>query len=328
MLMKRALTLALVSILSASCLAQQHPGAEEFAATAAAEYGLDAEEVMRLLEGARFKQSIVDAMTRPAEGKPWHEYRPIFITDKRIDGGVEFWRENEALIAKAAEQFRVDPHVIVAIIGVETFYGRITGSYRVLDALTTLSFYYPETLRDRSDFFSKELMQFMALGAEENLPLREVEGSYAGAMGLGQFMPSSYREYAVDLDGDGRRDLWTSLADVIGSVANYLHRHGWEYQQPVTSRANVAEDADMDWVTRRQFKPEKTVADLARAGFSPVDAIDPATPATVTRLAEESGDSYWVTFKNFYVITRYNRSALYAMAVYDLSEAIKAGYYR
>jgi len=320
--MKRILALVVVSIVSTSCMAQQHPGAETFAAEAAAEHGLDQAEVTSLLENARFKQSIVDAMTRPAEGKDWYEYRPIFITDKRIKGGVEFWRENEELITQASEKFGVDPEVIVAIIGVETFYGRITGGYRVLDALATLSFYYPDTGNDRSGFFSKELMNFMLLGSEENLPLLEVEGSYAGAMGLGQFMPSSYREYAVDLDGDGRRDLWSSMADVIGSVANYLHRHGWQPGQPVTSRAKVAEDADMELVSRRNLKPEKTVAELAASGFTPVDEVSPDTPAAVTRLKEEAGDSYWMTYKNFYVITRYNRSPLYAMAVYDLSQAV------
>jgi membrane-bound lytic murein transglycosylase B len=321
-IMKRILALVVVSIVSTSCMAQQHPGAETFAAEAAAEHGLDQAEVTSLLENARFKQSIVDAMTRPAEGKDWYEYRPIFITDKRIKGGVEFWRENEELITQASEKFGVDPEVIVAIIGVETFYGRITGGYRVLDALATLSFYYPDTGNDRSGFFSKELMNFMLLGSEENLPLLEVEGSYAGAMGLGQFMPSSYREYAVDLDGDGRRDLWSSMADVIGSVANYLHRHGWQPGQPVTSRAKVAEDADMELVSRRNLKPEKTVAELAASGFTPVDEVSPDMPAAVTRLKEEAGDSYWMTYKNFYVITRYNRSPLYAMAVYDLSQAV------
>ena len=324
--MKRILTLALVSILSTSCLAQDHPGAEDFAARAAEEYQLDPEQVLGLLQDARYKQSIVDAMTRPAEGKPWFEYRPIFITDKRIKGGVKFWRENEELINQAAEQFQVDPHIIVAIIGVETYYGRITGGYRVLDALTTLSFYYPDTGNDRSDFFSKELMEFVLLGSEEGLPLREVEGSYAGAMGLGQFMPSSYREYAVDLDGDGRRDLWSSLADVIGSVANYLHRHGWQYGEPVTVAAEAAEGADMDLVSRRNLKPERTVADLAGAGFTPVTEFPADLPAAVTRLEQEDGDSYWMTFKNFYVITRYNRSPLYAMAVHDLSQAILAGF--
>jgi membrane-bound lytic murein transglycosylase B len=212
----------------------------------------------------------------------------------------------------------------VAIIGVETFYGGNTGSYRVLDALATLSFYYPDTGNDRSDFFSSELMHFMVLGNEEGLPLREVTGSYAGAMGLGQFMPSSYREYAVDLDGDGRRDLWSSMDDVIGSVANYLHRHGWKYGEPVTYRATVAEDANMELVTRRDFKVKLTVDELAAGGFGSTEPVDGSTLAAVARLDEENGDSYWLTFKNFYVITRYNRSPLYAMAVFDLSEAIRA----
>jgi membrane-bound lytic murein transglycosylase B len=325
-MLKRALLLAVVSILSSACQAQQHPGAEAFAEKAAAEHGLDPAAVTALLEDARFKQSIVDAMTRPAEGKDWFEYRPIFLTDKRIEGGVEFWRENAELIRQAAERFEVDPEVIVAIIGVETFYGRITGGYRVLDALTTLSFYYPAELRDRSEFFSNELMDFLLLGQEEGLPLRDVEGSYAGAMGLGQFMPSSYLEYAVDLDGDGRRDLWDSLADVIGSVANYLHRHGWQPGQPVASRAGVSADADMELVSRSNLKPGKTVAELAGSGFVPVDPVPSNTPGAVTRLREEAGDSYWLTFQNFYVITRYNRSPLYAMAVHDLSQAILAAY--
>jgi membrane-bound lytic murein transglycosylase B len=323
--MKRILTLALVSILSTSCLAQQHPGAEEFAAKAASEYDLDQQEVIALLQDARFKQSIVDAMSRPAEAKPWYDYRPIFITDKRIKGGVEFWRENEALIAQAAEKFSVDPQIIVAIIGVETFYGRITGSYRVLDALATLSFYYPDTGNDRSDFFSKELMNFLILGGEEDLPLDDVTGSYAGAMGLGQFMPSSYREYAVDLDGDGRRDLWSSLPDVIGSVANYLHRHGWEAAQPVTYPAVMAAGADMELV-KRNFKPKMSVAEIAEAGFSSSVPVSGETLAAVARLEEEDGDHFFITFKNFYVITRYNRSPLYAMAVYELSEAIRSGF--
>ena len=326
MLIKRALTLTLICLLSASCQAQQHPGAEEFAARAAEEYGLDAQEIVTLLQEARFKQSIVDAISRPAEAKPWYEYRPIFLTSKRIKGGVEFWQDNEALVAQAAEQFGVDPQIIVAIIGVETFYGRNTGGYRVLDALATLSFYYPDTGNDRSDFFSRELAQFLLLGDEEGLPLREVSGSYAGAMGLGQFIPSSYREYAVDLDGDGRRDLWSSMPDVIGSVANYLHRHNWQPGGPVALPVQPAPDADFDLVARRNFKPEKTVAELAAGGFPADASVDGSEPATILRLEEEDGDSYWTTFQNFYVITRYNRSPLYAMAVFQLSEAILAAF--
>jgi len=324
--MKRILALALVSILSTSCLAQQHPGAEEFAARAAAEHELDQEEIILLLQNARFKQSIVDAISRPAEAKPWYDYRPIFITDKRIKGGVEFWRENEALIEQASVKFGVDPHIIVAIIGVETFYGGNTGSYRVLDALTTLSFYYPDTGNDRSGFFSSELMNFVVLGGEEGLPLEDVTGSYAGAMGLGQFMPSSYREYAVDLDGDGRRDLWSSLPDVVGSVANYLHRHGWEPEQPITYPAAMAAGANMELVSKRDFKPKLSVAELAEGGFTSTKPVSGDTLAAIARLEEEDGDHYFVTFKNFYVITRYNRSPLYAMAVYELSEAIRNGF--
>lgn len=324
---KRILALVLVCFLSASCLAQPHPGVEEFAARVAAEHDLDEQEVLVLLQEARFKQSIVDAISRPAEAKPWYEYRPIFITDKRIRGGVEFWRENEALVAQAAEQFGVDPQIIVAIIGVETFYGRITGGYRVLDALATLSFHYPDIGNDRSDFFSRELTQFLLLGDEEGLPLREVTGSYAGAMGLGQFMPSSYREYAVDLDNDGRRDLWSSMPDIIGSVANYLKRHGWAAGQPVAIPARPAPGADPGLVAGRDFKPGKSVADLAAAGYPAAGAAtDGSALATVVRLEEEDGDSYWLTFGNFYVITRYNRSPLYAMAVFELSEAIRAGF--
>lgn len=324
--MKRILILVLVLILNTACVAQEHPGAEEFAAKAASENGLDRAEVLQLLQNARFKKSIVEAMTRPAESKPWHEYRPIFITDKRIEGGVAFWRKNEERISKAAEQFGVDPQIIVAIIGVETFYGRITGNYRVLDALATLSFYYPDTGNDRSHFFSSELMNFIVLGEEEGLPLKEVKGSYAGAMGLGQFMPSSYREYAVDLDGDGRRDLWSSMDDVIGSVANYLHRHGWEYGEPVTHRAKVQDHANMELVSRRDFKVNKSVDELVASGFESTKAVNGERLAAVVSLEESKGESHWITFKNFYVITRYNRSPLYAMAVSDLSEAVRAGF--
>jgi membrane-bound lytic murein transglycosylase B len=253
------------------------------------------------------------------------------MTDKRIQGGIDFWRENEDLVREAAERYGVDPQIIVAIIGVETFYGRITGSYRVLDALATLSFYYPDIGNDRSDFFSRELMQFFLLGSEEGLPLREVTGSYAGAMGIGQFMPSSYREYSVDMDGDGRRDLWSSQADVIGSVANYLRRHGWQAGQPIAFPATMAEAADTSLVAERDYKPKQSLEELGAGGFLPQmpaawrETVD-SRPAAVLSLEEENGDSYWITFDNFYVITRYNRSPLYAMAVTQLSEAIRAGY--
>ncbi len=305
---------------------EAHPGAQAFVDRAVQEHGFDPEQVNLLLAEARFQQSIVDAMTRPAEGKPWFDYRPIFLTEKRIEEGVAFWRENRELVEKVAKQFGVDPQFIVAIIGVETFYGRITGNYRVIDALATLGFYYPEELsRDRSGFFSGELLQFMLLGQEENLPLTEVTGSYAGAMGMGQFIPSSYRAYAVDFDGNGSRDLWRSTPDVVASVANYLHQHGWKEGDLVVSKAVRNGSADESAIARGNYKPAQTVASIAERGFLSAPDLDPERLAAVLELEEKDRSTYWLIFDNFYVITRYNRSPLYAMAVLQLGEEIQAG---
>jgi membrane-bound lytic murein transglycosylase B len=312
--------------LCVSAFAAEHPGTEEFVKRAASEYGLPEQEVRDLLEQAEYKQSIIDAISRPAEGKPWHQYRPIFLTGKRIKGGVEFWKKNRELIASASKEFGVDEEVIVAIIGVETSYGGNTGGYRTIDALVTLGFYYPQNLSsDRSPFFTKELMHYIQLTDEENLPANEISGSYAGAMGMGQFMPSSYREYAVDFDGDGKRDLWQSTPDVVGSVANYLHRHGWQPGKPVVRRARASQNAAFDKISTRGLKPSLTVAQWQEEGFTSSSELSPSMPAAVLKLVEKDRNSYWLTFQNFYVITRYNRSPRYAMAVYELSQEIKKG---
>ena len=306
--------------------ATEHPGSDEFVKRAVSEHGLAENEVRVLLAEAEYKQSIVDAISRPAEGKPWHEYRPIFLTDKRINEGVDFWLENRELIASASKHYGVDEEIIVAIIGVETFYGRITGNYRTIDALVTLGFYYPQNLSsDRSPFFSSELMHYIQLAAEEDLPAAKVTGSYAGAMGMGQFMPSSYREYAVDFDGDGSRDLWRSTPDVVGSVANYLHRHGWQPGQPVIRRALASANAAFGEISTRDFTPTLGVAQWNEKGFRSSSELSPDLPAAVLKLVEEDRNTYWLTFKNFYVITRYNRSPRYAMAVFELSQEIKKG---
>ena len=311
-------------LMISSCLAAtEHPGAGKFIDRAVSEHSLDAEEISELLAGASFQQSIVDAISRPAEGKPWHEYRPIFITDRRISEGVTFWKENQELIQQVSEEFGVDPQIIVSIIGVETFYGRITGSYRVLDALATLGFYYPTDLkRDRSDFFAGELMHFIQLSKEENLPPAEVTGSYAGAMGMGQFIPSSYRAYAVDFDGDGSRDLWRSRPDVVGSVANYLHKHHWKHNEPVASRAVATSHAEAELASPADYKPKLNIGEIAQKGYQGHVSLDPMRQAAVLKLEEEDSVTYWLTFDNFYVITRYNRSPLYAMAVLQLSEEL------
>jgi len=308
-----------------SGFAAEHPGTDEFIKEAVSDYGLQETDVRKLLAGAEYQQSIVDAISRPAEGKPWYEYKKIFLTDTRIRHGIEFWTEHADLIRAVSEKFGVDEEIIVAIIGVETSYGRNTGGYRTVDALVTLGFYYPQNLSsDRSGFFSRELLQYIQLAKEEDLPASEITGSYAGAMGMGQFMPSSYREYAVDFDGDGKRDLWRSTPDVVGSVANYLHRHGWQPGKPVTRRARASQNAAFDMI-KRDLKPTLTVAEWAEKGFTSSSELFPDLPAAVLKLVEKDRNTYYLTFKNFWVITRYNRSPRYAMAVYDLSQAIKKG---
>ncbi len=315
------LGLLAVSIFAGSLInaawAEPHPGAEAFAMRMAKEHAVDPELIRSVLNQAEYKQSIIDAMTRPAEAKPWYDYRPIFLTDSRIMGGVEFWRANQALLEEVSEAFGIPIELVVAIVGVETNYGTNTGSFRVIDALATLGFYY----EPRSTFFSSELGHFFALANEEGLPLEDIRGSYAGAMGLGQFIPSSYRAYAVDFDGSGHRDLWRSLPDALGSVANYLAEHRWiEGQAIVLPIDEVAPDASTEGFA---MKPAHTLKDIAQMGFA-FDAqdLDPSTPATVIELEGESGPEYWLGLNNFYVITRYNRSPLYAMAVTQLAEAI------
>ncbi len=296
---------------------EPHPGAEEFVARVVAEHGLDAEEVRAVLADATYQQSIIDAITRPAEARPWHSYRPIFMTEARIAGGAEFWRANEELLQNVSERFGVPVEIIVAIVGVETNYGSNTGSFRVIDALATLGFYFPR----RGSFFASELGHFLSLAHEENLPLYEIRGSYAGAMGLGQFIPSSYRAYAVDFDGSGRRDLWRSLPDALGSVANYLARHRWRAGEPIVLPVSAVPDGfDVEF----GMNLDHTLSDLAGMGieFDP-NGVDPDMPATLVKLETEDGHDYWIGLNNFYVITRYNRSPLYAMAVTQLAEAIR-----
>ena len=306
--------------LTAAVAAEEpHPGAEEFIARAIAEHGLDEALIRTVLADASYQQSIIDAISRPAEARPWYQYRPIFMTETRIAGGVEFWRANADLLTDVAVRFGVPVEVIVAIVGVETNYGMNTGSFRVIDALATLGFYFPR----RADFFASELAHFLVLAAEENLPIHEVRGSYAGAMGIGQFIPSSYRAYAVDFDGTGRRDLWRSLPDALGSVANYLAEHRWLQDQPIVLAVDYV-PADLD--ENFPIRPRHTLADLAALGIEiETGELPDQTPATLIELEGADGPEYWVGLNNFYVITRYNRSPLYAMAVTQLAEAIREG---
>lgn len=292
-------------------------------------YGVDPDLIRATLTQAVHQQKIIDAMNRPAEAvKPWRDYRPIFLNDARINGGVAFYREHRSALDAVAAQTGVPAEYIVAIIGVETHYGRITGNYRVLDALYTLAFDYPK----RAPFFAGELAQLFALAkAEPQLRIDELKGSYAGAMGMGQFMPSSYRLWARDGDGDGRRDLLTHTPDVFASIANYFVVHGWQRGGPVVARAERTPGA-ADFVHEggaRAYDPIYPLAELDRLGYRP-QAGQPlpqgdAAGATVVTFDGDAGREDWLGYRNFYVITRYNRSPMYAMAVHQLAQAIRAG---
>jgi membrane-bound lytic murein transglycosylase B len=280
---------------------------------------LDRERLQQLMDGVEFRQDIIDAISRPAEAKPWYQYRPIFLTPARIQGGVVFWDANAAELDRAQAEYGVPPEIIVAILGVETRYGGFTGRHRVIDALATLAFGYPK----RGDFFRRELEQFLLLANEEALDPTATQGSYAGAMGKAQFISSSYRNYAVDFNGDGRRDLWDSNADAIGSVANYFKSHGWQAGQPVTVPVKGA-GPDHQPLVDAGMKPSHKLADLRSAGIEWNDSIDPNMEASLILLETEDGPEYWLGLPNFYTITRYNHSNLYAMAVYQLSQEIRA----
>jgi len=289
-----------------------------FIADLVSRHGFDPAWVERTLDGARHDERIIAAITRPAEAMPWHRYRSIFLTDDRIDGGVEYWRRHAATLLAAEDAFGVPPHVITAIIGVETLYGTHTGKYRVADALKTLGFGYPP----RAEFFRKELEQFLLMAREEGMDPLDPLGSYAGAMGQPQFIASSFRAYAVDFDDDGHRDLWGSDADVIGSVANYFARHGWTKGAPVAVRLS-GDAARLGALASGGSKPDRVLADIVEAGVALPESVDPGQTAVVIGLQQEDGPEFWAGFDNFYVITRYNHSNLYAMAVFQLAEAIR-----
>lgn len=276
------------------------------------------QELRRLFSRARIREKIIAAITRPAESKPWYEYRPIFLTDKRIRAGVKFWNDNQETLTRAERTFGVPPEIITAIIGVETFYGKQKGGYRVIDSLSTLAFDYPK----RSDFFRSELEQFLLMTREEKMDPLSVMGSYAGAMGQPQFIASSFRAYAIDFDKDGKRDLWHNNTDVIGSVANYFSRHGWTQDGAIVARADV-DGHNAGQLVDKGIKPHSSVSQLAALGVHTSASLAPDTQAALIELEQKNGPEYWLGMNNFYVITRYNHSPLYAMVVYQLGQEIR-----
>jgi membrane-bound lytic murein transglycosylase B len=280
--------------------------------------GVDRALLEQLFEEVEPQQRILDLISRPAEARPWKDYRPIFVNDLRIERGRVFMNDEAYWLRRAEETFGVDQALIAAIIGVETNYGRNLGGFRVFDALVTLGFDYPP----RQDFFRSELGHFLQLVQEEGLDVRETRGSYAGAMGRGQFISSSYRAYAVDFDNDGRRDLINSWADAIGSVANYFRAHHWQTGEPVVAGARV-EGAGHESLLGGGYQARFALAELAEHGVFPTEAVPEDGRFSLIRLDGSDGPEFYLGYPNFYVITRYNRSPLYAMAVHQLAEALR-----
>ncbi len=296
-----------------------------------ADYGFDRAALRHAFAAARFQPRIVEAMQRPLLEPPkWYDYAPPLLSPTRIDGGVAWWSAHAAELGEAEERYGVPAEVIVAILGIESLYGRNSGRYRALDALVTLSFDYPR----RASFFQGELKQFLLLARELSVSPEAPRGSFAGALGVPQFMPGSYRAYAVDFDGDGRIDLWENGADIVGSVGNFLARHDWQRGQPVLLPATIA-PAGRDAVLRRLdggISERRTLDAWAADGVTTQAPADLASdPVGLLLLEEKTAEgeesaSYWIACQNFYVLTRYNRSRLYAAVVWELARAIKAAH--
>jgi membrane-bound lytic murein transglycosylase B len=281
-------------------------------------HSFDRDFLLTLFSSAKKNDSIIEAISRPAERKPWYQYRPIFITELRINEGVKYWKQHSAVLSKAEAEFGIPAQYIVAIIGVESLYGRHRGRYRVIDSLTTLGFYYPK----RSRFFRQQLEHYLLMTRNEDIDPLSLMGSYAGAMGQPQFIASSYIDFAIDYDGDGKRDLWDNANDIIGSVANYLSKHRWNRQGSVATPA-VSIDDNWRVLSEKGYRPSVTVDDLVRYGIK-TDNLEGSTKVALVSLEAINQNELWLVFDNFYVLTRYNHSPLYAMAVHQLAEAIKS----
>ncbi len=300
-----------------------YPAAERFIGKMATQHGFSREYLYGLLSQAQRKEWTIEYMnqekptTQPKPGG-WTRYRAKFLDDRHISAGVAFWARHASALERASQQYGVSPEQILGIMGVETIYGANLGTHRILDALTTLAFDYPR----RAEYFEGELESLLIMSRNERQDPSRPKGSFAGAMGLGQFMPGSFLKYAVDFDGDGRKDLW-SPEDAIGSIANYFSEFGWRAGESVVSPAEVQGNQVEGLATG--FDTKYSLATLASYGIQPTQA-SPAEAVSLLKLSTTSGDDYYVGYPNFYVITRYNHSTYYAMAVHQLGQAIRQRY--
>ncbi len=298
------------------------PGIKEFIDDMVSRHQFKREELVQVFDAAQFRQDVIDAMNLPATAKPWLDYRASFVNAKRIKGGMQFWMKYADALARAEKQYGVPQEIIIAIIGVETLYGRNAGNYRTLDALTTLTFDYPR----RMEFFRSELEQYLLLAREQSFNLLNIRASYAGAMGIPQFMPSNYRKIAVDFNGDGKIDLMGNAQDAIGSVANYLRVNGWKPGEPVAVRANVTPNPDRP----DDVYAARSMSAWRELGVTPQNSkYSDGVYAYLLDFTIPGGKEYWFGFNNFAVITTYNNSVYYAMSVYQLAQELhtNARYY-
>ena len=296
---------------------------EKFIQEMVDEHNFEKPALEDLFSKVKLLDYVLEAISRPAEkSKEWHEYRKIFVTPERISKGVTFWQENRDLLLDVEREYGVSREMIVAIIGVETYYGKHKGKYRVIDSLATLAFNYPK----RAKFFRNELKQFLLFTRELKMDPFSRMGSYAGAMGMPQFMPSSFQSYAVDFDKDGKINIWDHKPDIFGSIANYFKHHGWQTGEPVATATWIKKGASLDGHLEKGLKPTISLADLTSSGVQLKRNIDGNPLSSLLAYKQEKSVDHWVIFQNFYTITRYNHSPLYGMAVYQLSEAIKDAY--
>lgn len=320
----RLLVLAVSFIPCAAWSAGDYAAREEvqaFIAEMHERHGFDTDELRRLFGEAQMLPTVIKYVLPPSSPRQrsWRAYRPRYIDSARVAGGLAFWQHNEPAISAASKQYGVPPELIVAIIGVETVYGRNVGDFETFSALTTLAFDYPP----RAELFRRELGELLLLAREEQRDVRDFRGSYAGALGLPQFLPSSWRNYAVDFDGDGRIDLFGSPADAIGSVARFLSEHGWERGNPVTLRVTSI-DGEPKPLLDSGIEPLLNTDDLEQLGLKTRSPAPPATRfALIDLVTPDEPTEYWLGFQNFYVITRYNRSSFYAMSVFQLGETLR-----
>lgn len=305
--------LSLLLLCSFAAPAAELPGIPQFIDEMVAKHQFKRDELEKVFAHAQHQPAIIEAISRPFTVKPWLEYRAAFVNKRRIKLGLEFWKKYRLTLRRAEKKYGVPQEIVVALIGVETIYGENMGNYPVLDALTTLAFDYPR----RADFFRGELEHYLLLARDRQFDLLDTRGSYAGAMGIPQFMPSSHRKYAVDFNGNGKTDLRREARDAIGSVANYLQGYGWIKGEPVAARAQVGGEAVNGAVPR-------TVAEWAAAGIVPEGKYSPEAKARLLDFTVDGGKEYWLAFNNFDVITMYNNSDFYAMTVLQLAEELKA----